>query len=84
MFTYNSFAKEKVCPVGFGGPVSPEMAGALSAGLTGIFSFVAVTLVVYSFYSEIVVPIIGTVLIIAMLIVFPLIAYFRNRGNRDK
>ena len=84
MLTYNSFTKEKAYSAGFGGPVSPEMAGALSAGLTGIFSFVAVTLVVYSFYSEILVPIIGTVLIIAMLIVFPLIAYFRNRGNRDK
>ena len=34
MFTYNSITKENACPVGFGGPVSPEMAGALSAGLT--------------------------------------------------
>ena len=61
MFTYNSLAKENACPAGFGGLVSPEMAGALSAGLTGIFSLVAVTLVIYSFYSEIMVPIIGTV-----------------------
>ena len=66
MFTCNSITKENACPVGFGGPVSPE------------------TLVIYSFYSEIVVPIIGTVLIIVMLIVFPLIAYLRNRRNRDK
>ena len=57
------------------------MAGALSAGLTGIFSLVAATLVIYSFYSEIVVPIIGTVLIIVMLIVFPLIAYYGTEGT---
>ena len=55
------------------------MACALSSMLTGLFSMAVIIFVIYSFYPEKIVPIAGSICIVAEIILFPMIAYLRNR-----
>ena len=80
MFTHKSLRKRNSW---FGSGIrSMEMAYALSSMLTGVFSLPVIIFVIYSFYPEKIVPIAGSICIVAEIILFPMIAYLRNTENR--
>lgn len=80
LFTYSSFLKHRP---GFQISISREMACAMSAGLVSVFSLTDITLVVYDFYSFVIVPVIGTAAIVSVFIIYVLIAYFRERHGPE-
>ena len=48
-----------------------------------VFSLTDITLVVYDFYSFVIVPVIGTAAIVSVFIIYVLIAYFRERHGPE-
>ena len=81
MFTHSSFSKKRPGQ----NSLSIEMSGAFSTGLVSTWSIINITLVTYYFYPLTEIVIIGTAAIAFCYILFPVIAYIRNRKrNPDR
>ena len=81
MFTHSSFSKKRPGQ----NSLSIEVSGAFSTGLVSTWSIINITLVTYYFYPLTDIVIIGTAAIAFCYILFPVIAYIRNRKrNPDR
>ena len=77
MFTHSSFSKKRPGQ----NPLSIEMSGAFSTALVSTCSITNIILVTYYFYPLTDIVIMGSIAIVFCYILFPIIAYIRNRKN---
>ena len=77
MFTHSSFSKKRPGQ----NSLSIEMSGAFSTGLVSTWSIINITFVTYYLYPLTDIVIMGSIGIVFCYILFPIIAYIRNRKN---
>ena len=77
MFTHSSFSKKRPGQ----NSLSMEMSGAFSTALLSTWSITNIILVTYYFYPLTDIVIMGSIAIVFCYILFPIIAYIRNRKN---
>ena len=75
MFTHKSLGKISIGSV----PLSKEMSGAISSGLTATWSIINAILVIYNYLGSTIVLIVGTCLVVFIYVSFALLACIRKR-----
>lgn len=75
MFTHKSFGENSIVSV----PLSKEMSGAISSGLTATWSIVNAILVIYNYLGSTIVLIFGACLVAFSYVLFALLACIRKR-----